>query len=455
MSEQNIEICILAAGMGKRMHSTIPKAMQRLAGKPILAHLLQSAQALNPSQIHVVIGPEGNSIKSAFPEMTVNWVTQIDRRGTGHAVLQALPHFDSDSRVLILVGDAPLLSTKTMASLAAVEAPLSVLTATMEDPGGYGRIVKSESGLISEIVEHRDATDLQKQICEINTGVMASSAAHLHDWLPQLDDDNDQGELLLTDIVVLANQAELEVKAFLSKDLLEVTGINSFSQLAALESALQRRRAETLLASGVHIIDPDRFDLRGELECGTDVYIDINCVFEGKVSLGDGVRIGANCSIKDAVIAANSVIKENSVLDDCQVGPESQVGPFARLRPGTLLHSAVSIGNFVEVKNTEVGTGSKASHLTYLGDSVIGSEVNIGAGTITCNYDGVLKHTTRIEDHVFVGSNTAFVAPVTIGARSTIAAGSTITKDVDEGELAISRGKQKSVTNWKRPEGDK
>ncbi len=452
MTEASLEVCILAAGMGTRMRSPVPKVLQLLAGKPLLAHLIETVEKLQPARIHIIVGPEGSAARERLANTDVNWVTQHERRGTGHAVQQAIPHVDSQSRLLILVGDAPLISLGTLQALVAERAPLTLLSVQMDDPGGYGRIVRGESDLVKAIVEHVDATEDQLRINEINTGVMIAEAARLAEWLPQLSADNVQKELLLTDIVGIANRENAAVRAVVTDDAVEVTGVNSLNQLAELERELQHRYASALLAQGVHIIDPSRFSLRGELSCGSGVRIDVNSIFEGEVALGDGVQVGSNCYIRDAVIEANSIIRPNSVLEECHVGVENQVGPFARLRPGTVLGSSVTIGNFVEVKNSTVGTGSKASHLTYLGDAVLGSNVNVGAGTITCNYDGVDKHETRIEDNVFVGSNAAIVAPVTIGEGSTIAAGSTITKDVARGVLALGRSRQTSIDNWKRQE---
>jgi bifunctional UDP-N-acetylglucosamine pyrophosphorylase / glucosamine-1-phosphate N-acetyltransferase len=450
-----IEICILAAGMGTRMRSSIPKVMQPLAGRPMLSRILGTALSLNPQAVHVVVGPEGETARQAFSEYDVNWVTQNERRGTGHAVLQALPYVDKRARLLILAGDAPLISEETLTNLLSNPAAFTLLSVNMDDPAGYGRIVRRESsddapGAVLAIVEDRDTTPAQKLIAEINTGVMVVAAENLASWLPRLTDDNDQQELLLTDIVAMANSDRVEVQACVTADPIEVTGVNTLEQLVGLERAYQMRLAGGLLAEGVRIMDPARFDCRGELTCGKDVRIDINCIFEGVVSLGDNVQIGANCMIRDATIESGAEIRANTVLEDCHVGKDNTVGPFAWLRPGTRLSADVGIGNFVEVKNTRMGQGSKASHLAYLGDSIIGESVNIGAGTITCNYDGVNKHETRIEDNVFVGSNTALVAPVTIGADATIGAGSTITKNVDRGVLAIARGTQKTVANWKR-----
>jgi len=452
MNEKNLEVCILAAGFGTRMRSSIPKVMQTLAGRPLLGHLFNSVEKLNPEKIHVVVGPEIDSVRPSFPNQNINWVTQAERLGTGHAVMQALPHFGKDVRLLILLGDAPLISTNTMQELISSDAPLTVLTSNVDDPQGYGRIIRDHGASILAIIEERDATQQQILIKEINTGVMAINSRNLSEWLPKLSRTNAQGELLLTDIVAIANEQAIEVHACVTEDELEVRGVNTFVQLGDLERSLQQRYARDLQEAGVHLVDPQRFDQRGELVCGSDVYIDVNNIFEGQVTLGDGVRVGANCHIIDSVIEDGTIIKDYSHLQGCHVGPNSQLGPYARLRPGTFLGNEVTIGNFVEIKNTVIGKNTKASHLTYLGDAKIGESVNIGAGTITCNYDGLKKYQTRIEDNVFVGSNTAFVAPIVIGEGSTIGAGSTITKDVDANVLGLSRAKQRTIADWTRPE---
>ena len=451
MNEKNLEVCILAAGIGTRMNSSIPKVMQPLAGRPMLGHLINSVEELNPTNIHIVVGPETNSVRQAFPSQKINWVTQTERLGTGHAVMQIMPHLNKDARLLILLGDAPLISSKTMQTLIDVNAHLTVLTSVLDDPSSYGRIVRDQEDSILAIVEDRDATEEQKRINEINTGVMAVNANALSAWLPQLSVQNAQKELLLTDIISIANKESVLVKPVIAEDKMEISGVNTFVQLARLERMLQQRYARDLQEAGVNILDPQRFDKRGELLCGSDVFIDANNIFEGRVKLGDRVHIGANCHIIDSIIESDTVIKDYSHLQGCHVGPDSQIGPFARLRPGTFLRKKVTIGNFVEVKNTKIGENTKASHLTYLGDANIGESVNIGAGSITCNYDGLKKYQTRIDDNVFVGSNTAFVAPIVIGAGSTIGAGSVLTKDVEPETLALSRAKQKTVTTWARP----
>ena len=452
MNEKSLEVCILAAGFGKRMRSNIPKVMQSLAGRPLLGHLINSVEKLNPDKIHVVVGPEIDAVRQSFPSQNINWVTQTARLGTGHAVMQVMPYLGKDVRLLILLGDAPLITANTMQELVNSDAPLTVLTSTIDNPHGYGRILRDHGESISAIVEQRDATQQQLLIKEINTGVMATNSKNLSEWLPKLSRTNAQGEFLLTDIVAIANEQAMVVSPFVTEDKLEVSGVNTFMQLADLERSLQQRYAKDLQEAGVHLVDPKRFDQRGELVCGSDVYIDANNIFEGHVTLGDGVRVGANCHIIDSVIEDGTIIKDYSHLQGCHVGPNSQLGPYARLRPGTFLENEVTIGNFVEVKNTMIGKNTKASHLTYLGDAKIGEAVNIGAGTITCNYDGLKKYQTLIEDNVFVGSNTAFVAPIVIGEGSTIGAGSTITKDVDSNVLGLSRAKQRTISDWKRPE---
>ena len=452
MNEKSLEVCILAAGFGKRMRSNTPKVMQSLAGRPLLGHLINSVEKLNPDKIHVVVGPEIDTVRQSFPSQNINWVTQTARLGTGHAVMQVMPYLGKDVRVLILLGDAPLITANTMQELVNSDAPLTVLTSTIDNPHGYGRILRDHGESISAIVEERDASQQQLLIKEINTGVMATNSKNLSEWLPKLSRTNAQGEFLLTDIVAIANEQAMVVSPFVTEDKLEVSGVNTFMQLADLERSLQQRYAKDLQEAGVHLVDPKRFDQRGELVCGSDVYIDANNIFEGHVTLGDGVRVGANCHIIDSVIEDGTIIKDYSHLQGCHVGPNSQLGPYARLRPGTFLENEVTIGNFVEVKNTMIGKNTKASHLTYLGDAKIGEAVNIGAGTITCNYDGLKKYQTLIEDNVFVGSNTAFVAPIVIGEGSTIGAGSTITKDVDSNVLGLSRAKQRTISDWKRPE---
>ncbi|MBO6557532.1 MAG: bifunctional UDP-N-acetylglucosamine diphosphorylase/glucosamine-1-phosphate N-acetyltransferase GlmU [Pseudomonadales bacterium] len=446
----SLDVCILAAGVGSRMRSNKPKVLQTIAGRPLLAHLLDRVAELDPSAVHVVIGQGADDVKSAFQDRRdVNWVYQAERLGTGHAMQQVVPQLSSD-RTLILLGDAPLIQLQTLETLSDVNADLSVLTVDMADPFNYGRIVRDGEQVV-RIVEEKDANESEKKIKEINTGVMSADTESLKNWLGRLDNNNAQQEYLLTDIVEHGNTDRAKVTAIKVDDPIEVTGINTFGQLAALERALQMKTAEELMAEGVQIMDPARLDIRGNLTAGQGVKIDVNVVFEGNVTLADHVQIGPNCVITDSTIGAGSVIKANSVLEEATVGDQCNVGPFARLRPGANLTTEVSVGNFVEVKKTTMGRGSKASHLTYLGDTTVGEEVNIGAGTITCNYDGVNKFETQIGDGAFIGSNSALVAPVSIGAGSTVGAGSTITKDVEAEVLVVSRGKQIAIANWQRP----
>ena len=448
---QSLEICILAAGVGSRMRSEKPKVLQTLAGKPLLEHLLETVSSLSPTRIHVVVGQGSEEIKAKFSERAdINWVYQAERKGTGHAMQQATTAVDQDSRVLILLGDAPLVKKATLVELTSVDADLTVLTVDMPDPYNYGRILRQDSRVL-EIVEEKDASDQQRSIREINSGVMVADAEKLVSWLSQLTDDNAQKEFLLTDVVRYANNEGSIVKAYKTDDPVEVTGINTFTQLAQLERELQRTKALELMDQGVQLMDPERFDVRGNLIVGRGVSIDVNSIFEGEITIGDDVVIGPNCVITDSKIGTGSVIKANSVLERTIVGDHCSVGPFARLRPGSELADQVAVGNFVEIKKSKLGKGSKASHLTYLGDSSIGAGVNIGAGTITCNYDGANKYQTNIGEGAFIGSNSSLVAPLNIGAGATIGAGSTITKDVDANVLALGRGKQKSIANWQRP----
>lgn len=448
---KTLEVCILAAGMGSRMKSPLPKVLHPLAGRPMLGHLLATVAELNPHKVHVVVGQGAEQVKAAFIDLDIQWALQTDQRGTGHAVMQALPNVSDDSLLLILAGDGPLISVDTLRSLLQSDAALTVLTVDQSDPTHYGRIIRDDAGAITEIVEERDATDAQRLIREVNTGVMLAQADHLRAWTAGLTTDNEQGEYLLTDIVAIANAAGRPVRPVQAEDAGELQGINNFAQLAAAERYWQRRRAHQLMLAGVHLSDAERIDIRGELITGRNVHIDVNCIFEGRVVLGDNVRIGPNCVIKDAELANDVQIKAFTMLEGASIGSQGQVGPYARLRPGTQLLSDARVGNFVEVKNTILGQGSKASHLSYLGDAIIGQGVNIGAGTITCNYDGVNKHQTVIEDLVFVGSNTALVAPITIGAGATLAAGSTITRDVKKLQLAVARGRQSAIDNWQSP----
>lgn len=448
-----LNIVVLAAGQGKRMNSRLPKVLQPLAGRPLLAHVLDCARALSPQKLVVVHGHGGEQVRAAFAGADdLIWVEQREQLGTGHAVLQALPGL-VEGVTLVLYGDCPLITPATLQQLLAAAAGerLAILTAEPADPTGYGRIVRDGAGRVLSIVEHKDADATQKLIREINTGFLAAPVAKLRDWLPRLGNANAQGEYYLTDIVALAAADDVEIATGQPTWAGEADGVNDRRQLATMERALQRRQADGLLAAGVTLLDPDRFDLRGRLRVGRDVAIDVGCVFEGEVELGDDVKIGAHCVLKDVSIAAGTEVAPFSHLDGAEVGRDARIGPYARLRPGSRLADAVHIGNFVEVKNSVVGQGSKANHLTYLGDADVGAGVNIGAGTVTCNYDGANKWRTAIEDRVFVGSGSMLVAPVTIGAGATIGAGSTITRDAPAEQLTLERARQATVPGWQRP----
>jgi bifunctional UDP-N-acetylglucosamine pyrophosphorylase/glucosamine-1-phosphate N-acetyltransferase len=431
-----MNVVILAAGQGKRMHSDLPKVLHPLAGKPLLAHVIDTARQLGAARICVVYGHGGERVRAALDAPDLVWAKQEPQLGTGHAVLQALPHLTvSSAPTLVLYGDVPLTRVATLRALldATGDGALGLLTAHLDNPHGYGRIVRV-NGKVSRIVEEKDADDAERAIGEINTGILVAPTDALARWLPTLGNRNAQGEYYLTDIVAIAVGEGLPVVTAHPEAGWETEGVNSKVQLAQLERIHQRNLATRLLEQGVTLADPDRIDVRGELVCGRDVSIDVNCVFEGRVVLGDGVQVRANCVLEDAVVGAGSI-----------------VGPFARLRPGTELGREVHIGNFVEVKNSQIADASKANHLAYVGDATIGSRVNVGAGTITCNYDGANKHRTVIGDGAFIGSNSSLVAPVTIGAGATIGAGSVITKDAPAGELTVARGKQTTIAGWKRP----
>ncbi len=449
-----LEVCILAAGVGSRMKSDKPKVLQTIAGKTFLDHLLSTTEALSADRIHVVIGQGAEQVKQAFAHRAdINWVHQGERLGTGHAMQQVGPHLNAGSKVLILLGDAPLLKIETLRQLADHAADLTILSVDMADPFNYGRIVRNGEQVL-QIVEEKDASDEQRSIKEINSGVMACDAGALCRWLEKLTNDNAQKEYLLTDIVAHANAEDAAVAAVKAIESTEVTGVNTFAQLAGLERALQKNQAEELMNAGVQVMDPARLDIRGNLLAGRGVKIDVNVIFEGDVTLGDDVTIGPNCVIIDSTIEKGAVIKANSMIEGAVMAPGSSAGPFARLRPGAVLGEQAAVGNFVEVKKTTLGKGTKASHLTYLGDATLGDGVNVGAGTITCNYDGVNKWQTEIGDGAFIGSNSSLVAPVTIGAGATVGAGSTITKTVADDDLALGRGKQRAISNWQRPQKD-
>jgi bifunctional UDP-N-acetylglucosamine pyrophosphorylase/glucosamine-1-phosphate N-acetyltransferase len=433
-----MNVVILAAGKGKRMCSDLPKVLHPIAGKPMLAHVLDTARKLagvgNKARICVVYGHGGEQVREALAGDDLTWAKQEPQLGTGHAVLQALPHLDPAAPTLVLYGDVPLIRAETLERLLKVSrGGTALLTVKLPNPKGYGRIVRA-NGKVVRIVEEKDADDAERAIDEVNTGILVAPTAALARWLPGLGNSNAQGEYYLTDIVALAVGEGMAVEAVHPDHAWEVEGVNSKVQLAALERIHQRNIAEALMEAGVTLADPSRIDVRGELTCGRDVFIDVNCVFEGKVTIGDGVRILPNCVIHDAV-----------------VGPQCVIGPFARLRPGTVLGADVHIGNFVEVKNSSIADHSKANHLAYIGDATVGSRVNVGAGTITCNYDGANKFRTVIEDDVFIGSDTQLVAPVTVGRGATLGAGTTLTRDAPAGELTISRARQATIPGWVRP----
>ena len=448
-----LSIVILAAGQGKRMASDLPKVLQPLAGKPLLQHVLETARSLDPAALYVVYGHGGEQVRAAFAGQAVEWILQAEQKGTGHAVQQAMPNIPDDHQVLVLYGDVPLLRAETLRGLVALasDRQLALLTVNLADPTGYGRVVRDRRGQVKAVVEHKDATRAQHALREGNTGVLVAPAGRLGEWLDRLKSNNAQGELYLTDVIAMAVKDRIAVVAIPAETESEVLGVNDRLQLAQLEAALRQTRATALMRAGVTIVDPARFDQRGELVAGRDVFIDINVVFEGRVQLGDRVRIGPNCVLRNVSIGTGAEVMANSVLDGVEAGPDCVVGPFARLRPGTKLAAGAHIGNFVEVKNSSVGSRSKANHLTYLGDATVGANVNVGAGTITCNYDGVNKSRTVIEDGAFIGSGNMLVAPVTIGADATLGAGSTITEDAPAGKLTLARSRQVTVESWPRP----
>ena len=447
-----LDVIVLAAGLGKRMRSELPKVLHPLAGRPLLAHVLDAARALAPRRMFVVHGHGAERVRAAFPDAGVDWVLQAKQLGTGHAVLQALPQVASDADVLVLYGDVPLVRPATLKRLVeGARGSVGIVVAELDDPSGYGRIVRDAAQRVARIVEQKDATASELAIREVNSGFFCLSARRLAPWLSKIGNDNAQNEYYLTDLVALAVADAVPVLAVKAEDQWEVAGVNSMQELAVLERVCQGREARRLLEAGVTLADPARIDVRGALECGRDVSIDINCVFEGRVSLGDNVRVGPNCVLKNVSIGAGTEVLAFSHLDDAELGERCRVGPFARLRPGARLAEDVHVGNFVEVKASRLGAGSKANHLSYLGDSEVGSRVNVGAGTITCNYDGAAKHRTVIEDDCFIGSDATLVAPVRIARGSYIGAGSTISKDTPPGQLTVARARQVSIPSWKPP----
>ncbi|MBW9257256.1 MAG: bifunctional UDP-N-acetylglucosamine diphosphorylase/glucosamine-1-phosphate N-acetyltransferase GlmU [Candidatus Thiodiazotropha sp. (ex. Lucinisca nassula)] len=444
---------ILAAGEGTRMRSKLPKVLHSLAGKPLLSHVIETSRTINPDEISVIYGHGGEAVKNHLAADDLDWIEQKERLGTGHAVIQALPYLQQVDQVLILYGDVPLISGPTLVSLLSClhSSDLALLTVDLEDPTGYGRIVRDRDDRITRIVEQKDASPRELEISEINTGIMAVNRDKLEVWLSRIDNNNAQNEYYLTDIIALAVADGVNIQAVHPHNEEEVMGVNDRKQLAYLERFYHRNRADELMQSGVTLADPGRIDIRGELKTGQDVFIDCNVIIEGSVSLADGVSIGPNVVLKNCVIGAETEILANSVLEDCAVGSGCRIGPFARLRPQARLADQVHVGNFVEIKKSQVADGSKINHLSYIGDSEIGAKVNIGAGTITCNYDGANKFRTVIGDRAFIGSDTQLVAPVTVGEGATIGAGSTITKNAPAEQLTLSRAKQISIDNWVRP----
>jgi bifunctional UDP-N-acetylglucosamine pyrophosphorylase/glucosamine-1-phosphate N-acetyltransferase len=448
-----LTVVILAAGQGRRMHSKLPKVLQPLAGRPMLAHVIDRARELKADGIQIVYGHGGESVRAAFPDPSLVWREQAEQLGTGHAVAQALPSIPDYHTVLVLYGDVPLITEATLEALVhgGDDTGLALLTAELAEPEGYGRVRRGLDGSVVGIVEDADATDDEKRISEINTGLLAGSAAKLRDWIARLDRDNAQGEYYLTDIVPYAVEDGVNVVGVNVTDADEALGINDKLQLAAAERTIQRRIAEHLMRNGLSIADPARFDVRGELTVGTDVYIDVDAVFIGKVKLADGCRIGPHVVIANSELGPGTIVHPSCVMDGLVTGANCEIGPFARIRPETKFSDRVKIGNFVEAKRSEIGVGSKVNHLSYIGDTTIGEKVNVGAGTITCNYDGANKHRTTIGDDVFIGSGVNLVAPIEIESGATIGAGSTLNRNAPAGELSIARVRQTTVAGWKRP----
>lgn len=448
-----LSVVILAAGQGKRMHSDLPKVLQRLGGYTLLEHVVQSAAALEAHAVHVVYGYGAEEVRTALAHTGVEWVLQAEQLGTGHAVMQALPKISDADLLLVLYGDVPLVRPATLKRLtdSAAKGEFAVLTAKVPDPKGYGRIVRDSAGRVTRIVEEKDASPTERWIDEVNTGLMACDAGRMRRWLKNVGNQNAQKEYYLTDVIAMAVADGVKVEGVLAEDHNETRGINDKQQLATAEKALRKRTAIELMLAGLTLRDPRRFDLRGELEFGRDCEIDVNCVLEGKVTLGHRVKIGPHAVIRDCAIGDDSEVLSHSVLDGAKIGAKVRIGPFARIRPETELADEVHIGNFVEVKKSHLGKHSKANHLAYIGDAEVGKQVNIGAGVITCNYDGTAKHTTVIEDGAFIGSDATLIAPVTIGAGAYVAAGSTISRNAPAGELSIARARQETKTGWQRP----
>ncbi len=449
---QALHVVILAAGEGKRMKSALPKVLQPVAGRPMLAHVIEAAQGLGPAAVHVVYGHGGDQVREAFSGWNdLQWAEQDRQLGTGHAVAQAMPDVPDDARVLVLYGDVPLIRTETLQRLLDVQGRLAVLVAEPADPSGYGRIVRNSEGHVAAIVEHKDADEEQRRIRTVNTGIIAADASALKGWLARLSNENVQGEYYLTDVFAMAADEFVPAQMALATDPIEVEGANDPWQLSQLERAFQLRAARALCVQGARLVDPARYDQRGSVKVGRDVEIDVDVVLEGDVELADNVRIGPFTRLKDVKLGPGTEVRAHCDLEGVVTEGAAHIGPYARLRPGTILAEGVHIGNFVETKKTTLGKGSKANHLTYLGDAVVGSKVNIGAGTITCNYDGVNKSVTEIGDGAFIGSNSSLVAPVQIGANATIGAGSVITRPAPADALTVARARQASVEGWQRP----
>ena len=451
-----LHVVILAAGQGKRMRSALPKVLHRIAGRPLLDHVIGAARALKPDRVHVVYGHGGEQVRAAFNGVPVEWVEQVQRLGTGHALMQALPKIPRAASVLVLNGDVPLVRVDTLKKLVrSAGKGLAICTSDLSDPTGYGRVVRDGKDKVRRIVEERDASPKERAIREWYAGFLAGNAGRIAGWIAKVANRNAQKEYYLTDVIGIAAASGAPVSAVKAADRVEVLGINSREELAILERAFQNAQARKLLEAGVALADLWRVDVRGELNCGEDVFIDVNCVFEGKVKLGDRVRIGPNCVLRNVSVASGTEVHAYSLLEDAQVGAGCRIGPYARLRPGAQLAAEVHIGNFVEVKASRIGKGSKANHLSYIGDSEVGAGVNVGAGTITCNYDGAAKHRTVIEDGCFIGSDATLVAPVRIAKGSYIGAGSTISKDTPPGQLTVARARQVSIPRWTPPKKSK
>jgi bifunctional UDP-N-acetylglucosamine pyrophosphorylase/glucosamine-1-phosphate N-acetyltransferase len=449
----NLSIIILAAGQGTRMRSGLPKVLHPLGGRPLLGHVIDTARGFAGADIHVVIGHGAERVRAAFPDPDIHWVVQDRQLGTGHAVAQVLPEIADDRAVIVMYGDVPLIRHTTLDALLtdAARGEIALLTAELERPAGYGRILREDSGHVTGIVEEKDASDAQRRIREVNTGFMAAPAGRLRGWVEALDNDNAQGEFYLTDVIALAVRDGVTVSAVTTREPHEILGVNDRLQLAGLERRYQHRQAEACMQAGVTLIDPARFDLRGSLQAGEDVVIDVNAVLEGEVVLGERVTIGPNVMLRDTRIGDDVTVLANSVIEEATIGSGVRIGPFARIRPETRLADHTHVGNFVEIKKSDIGAGSKINHLSYIGDTSIGRDVNIGAGTITCNYDGANKHRTVIGNDVFIGSDTQLVAPVEVKDGATIGAGSTITRDAPAGELTLSRAPQQTRMGWQRP----